>query len=178
MNKTEFTISGGKEVAEMLKRLPVEIENKVMVGAVRAGSKVISDRAKQLAPVETGALRRSIQPRNPRIGTKEITGGVRAGNKVAWYSHLVEFGTAERIVKNWVSKANRKKSGSGKPDKKAMTVRDGLFSKVKQPGNKQVPFMRTAMDAEAQAALVKMAEYARNRLLKEFGVDVSRNNRK
>ena len=179
MSKTEFKITGGKEIAEALKRLPVEIENKVMTGAVRAGSKVISDRAKALAPVETGALRRSIRPRNPQVKGLEIIGGVRAGNKNVWYSHLVEYGTVQHMITNWKNKTERKKGAAGRPGKRALKLVDGtLVAAVNHPGNQPRPFMRSAMDDEAQAALAKMAEYARHRLQKEFGVDVSRNNRK
>lgn len=56
----------------------------------------VRDTMKNECPVKTGALKKSIRVR--RL-PKEMAVKVIAGNKKAWYPHLVIMGTVERVTK-------------------------------------------------------------------------------
>ena len=146
-------VSGLADIQRMLDTLPAKIEANVMRGALRAGSNVIRDEAKRLAPVKGGALRASIRV-SLRLKAGRIAAQIKAGDKRAWYAHLVEFGTA----RHWIKPKNRKS-----------LFFSGLAREiVDHPGGRPVPFMRQAFDAKATAALDAVAEYARTRLPKEL----------
>jgi HK97 gp10 family phage protein len=57
--------------------------------AVRAGAEAVSAQAKQRVPVESGALRDAIHVERGGVGEYTVV----AGDREAFYGHLVEFGT-------------------------------------------------------------------------------------
>lgn len=94
MAAVQVRIRGAREVREFLQGLPEKIARRHVGAALRAGAKIIAERAAQLAPQETGTLSRSLVvrvTRSPRIRDVRATIGT---SKEAWYAHLVEFGTA------------------------------------------------------------------------------------
>jgi HK97 gp10 family phage protein len=166
------TVSGLKELDDLLKQLPVKIERNVMRGAMRAGQKVIADAAKsnlrQNGSVDTGELERSVRIRFQRKSEKFgwIRAFVMAGNKQAYYSHMVEFGTASYY------------SGSGRtvgkpyqitPKVAGSLVLGGVFREsVMHPGIKPKPFMRPAIDNNSDAAIKAVVQYMEKRIPKEI----------
>jgi HK97 gp10 family phage protein len=62
-----------------------------VTGAAREGAEAVAVRAKERAPVETGALRDAIHVEKD---SKPFTYNVVAGVKEAFYGHMVEFGTS------------------------------------------------------------------------------------
>lgn len=63
----QVIIDGVDTVAYELKRINKEIQSKALI-AITAGAKVLETRAKEIAPVRTGALRDSISITNRYIG--------------------------------------------------------------------------------------------------------------
>ena len=148
-------IRGLAELHKTLQELPAKIERNVLRGGLRAGAKVMESAAKAQVPVKHGDLRSSIRV---SMRTSSKTGTVRAqikaGNKKAWYAHLVEFGTA----RHWI-----------KPKSRKSLFFAGLAKEViDHPGARPKPFMRPAFDGKWRAAIDAMADYIRTRLPKEF----------
>lgn len=143
----EVNIDGLAEIQAMLDRLPADIEKKLMRGALRAGQRVVLDQAKSNIRNVSGALAKSL-----RISTSARGGVVRAkvkaGSKKAYYSHMVEFGTASHYIQ--AKKAQ------------ALAIGGHEVAKVLHPGAKKHPFMRPALDANASdgsAAFQAVAAY-------------------
>lgn len=162
----DIAISGLAELNDMLQQLPAKIEANVLRGALRAGQKVIAEEAKLRCPVAppnsrnarlygsyAGALRDSI-----RVGTRVkngmVTVTVKAGDKKAYYAHMVEYGT----------RAHEEKPAGAK----SLFVA-GLFKmQINHPGSMAKPFMRPAFDTKAQQAIEAAADYMRTRIPKEI----------
>jgi HK97 gp10 family phage protein len=147
-------ITGGRELAEALKQLPKQLQQNVMRQALRAGAKLIQDKAKELVPVDTGDLKKSI-----KIGTssrrKEVRSTVATKGDGAYIARFVEFGTAPHIIKG-------RNGGMLK-----FTARDGKVvetQSVNHTGAKAKPFLRPALDGQAKAAIIAVGERIRQRL--------------
>ena len=161
----DLQLTGLKELNEMLQTLPAKIEANILRGALRSGQNIIKDAAKTLCPVGPpsyraqklgaypGALRDSIRV-SARSKNGEVKVTVKAGNKIAYYAHMVEFKTQPH---------DELPSGG-----KSLFVA-GLFKTiVHHPGTSGKPFMRPAFDGNAGKAIEAAAEYMRNRIPKEL----------
>jgi len=95
---------------------------------------IVRDTARAECPVRTGALRRSL-----RIAVEKAAKAAKviAGNKKAWYPHLVLFGTVERFTRGkGLHRKKKRSTGVIAPnnflqralDKNKSTLR-GLFGK-------------------------------------------------
>jgi HK97 gp10 family phage protein len=149
-------ISGGRELDQLLQTLPAKIERNIMRAALRAGAATILPEVKQRIPVATGALRDSA-----RITTKfkkgQVSASVKVGNFVAWYAHLVEFGTQPHTI-------------TAAPGS-ALNVNGTVTKSVEHPGVTGRPFMRPAADAKFAEAIQAVERKVRERLTKQ-GLDV------
>lgn len=151
----DVEIRGLSELHAALQSLPANIERNVLRGGLRAGGQVIAAEARAQVPLATGALRDSVRV-SMRVSSKSgtVRAQVKAGNKKAWYAHLVEFGTA----RHWI-----------KPKSRKSLFLAGLFKEaVDHPGARPKPFLRPAFDGKAQAAIQAMADYIRGRLPREL----------
>ncbi len=84
-----------KTVDKMLKKLPEQVQRNIARKAMRNGLKIIKDKAKELAPVDTGKLRKAIKTRVSLKSDGTMTGRVfikTRGKGSAPYAHLVEWG--------------------------------------------------------------------------------------
>ena len=172
MATEDFTVTGGKEIMEVLAKFPVEMESKIMRDMMKASGRVIAKEARRLVPSLTGDLRRSIRisskkPKNGKVIASVKAGGKRRGNPNVYYAHMIEFGTKAHVIK-----PNKKRG------KKAITFDGGAFANANHPGVTPRPFMRTAMDTQIQNALDASIKYARKRIEKEVKALASRANRK
>lgn len=172
---TDVKIEGLSDLDKALKKFPMKVQKNVLRGAVRAGSKEMVNRARQLTPKGTGALRRSIKTRNPRIKAGLVLGGLTAGNDDVFYARFIEFGTQsytikpyfpKRLAKKWKKKYGFDLSKDGY--KKALSIDGGAFAKADHPGITPQPFMRTAMDTTHEDVLRAAARYLRERIPKEI----------
>lgn len=154
----DVRIDGLAALEKALAELPEKLQRNVVRGGLRAGAKVIEQRAKDAVPVRSGKLRDSIRVSvRVKRGVPEAT--IRAGGRDkggAFYAHWVEFGTGAHLIK---PKA-----------RKSLVVASILRETVDHPGATAHPFMRPAMDAGAQEAVLAFGEYVRKRLTKQ-GID-------
>lgn len=163
---TDINVKGLSELQKFLDTLAPRVEQNIMRGALRAGAKPILEAAKSAAPVgepsETnrrryklyaGALRDSIRI-SGRIDKRngKVTASVKAGGKTksgadVFYAHMVEFGTRPHALS---------KGGE-----------------VTHPGTAPRPFMRPAIDSQAQNAILAAGEYIKKRLSTKHGLDTA-----
>lgn len=167
---TEYqNVSGLKELDAILKTLPAKVEGNVMRGALRAGQKVLLQgaQAELLAAgaVDSGELLRSLRIRQA-VRSKKF-GWVRmnliAGNKQAWYAHLLEYGTASYYTGRGRS---IRKPYKIKPKKQPGALLFGgvVREEVTHPGIKPRPFMRNTADRYSRGAIDAVAAYLRKRV--------------
>lgn len=177
----EVQVSGLAELKKALEGLPAKIEGNVMRGALRAGANVFRDAARNAAPEDTGALRKSIRvaSRRQKRRTGWVNIDVKAGNKEAWYANQIEFGTASFYTGHGKSVGKpyiiRAKNADGeevslKGKRSALRFGNTFASSVTHPGIKPQPFMRPTFDSSANqmAAIEATATYIRRRLPKEI----------
>lgn len=170
-------VKGLSELNAFMEQLVPKMERNVLRTGLRAGAKVIAEVAKGYVPVGptssenakiyggyAGALRDSIHVSTGARGGV-VTGSVIAGGKNkktgadVYYAHMVEYGT----VPHTITAANRKGLSFG-----------GLFfQSVQHPGARARPFMRPALDTQAQAAVIAVGEAIKERLATKEGLDTS-----
>jgi HK97 gp10 family phage protein len=162
---SEFEVKGLSELQAMLDEMPAKIEQNIVRGGLRAGAKVMLQDAQERCPVSApsggnakyggyeGALRDSLRI-SMRSRRGRVMASIKAGNKIAYYAHMVEFGTASHFIKP---------AGSGS------LFLGGVFVKrIDHPGAARHPFMRPAMDGKAAQSVDAMADYCRERIPKEL----------
>lgn len=103
-------VHGGKELEQLFRSLPLELQKKALRKAARAAGKIVAASAKSLAPVKTGALRNAIKvramrrSRKPRVG---IIVGPSARDFVGdqFYAAMIEYGTKKMAPKPFMRPA-------------------------------------------------------------------------
>lgn len=167
------TISGLKELDQMMKQLPAKIEKNVLRGALRAGQKVLADAAKsylrQNGSIESGELERSIRVRFKRKSEKFgwVRSYVMAGNRDAYYAHMIEFGTGAFYSGNGTK--SLRAAYEIVPKKAESLFFGGLFREsIMHPGIRPAPFMRPAVDNYSDAAFNAVFNYMQKRIPKEM----------
>lgn len=157
----QISVQGLAALEKALETLPEKMERNIVRSALRAGLKHVLQEAQARVPVKSGALRDSIKlsaKSQNKMQDGLPTAQVRAGNKQAFYAHMVEFGTQGHTIA----------SKSGKP----LFVNEGRpVYKVEHPGAAERPFMRPAFDAGNQQAIATFAATVRKRLTKQ-GIDI------
>lgn len=152
----DVQLAGLADLQAMLDQLPANIEKKLMRSALRAGQKVVLEQAKFSIHNVSGALAKSLRiSTSARGGVVKAT--VKAGDKKAFYAHMVEFGTAAHFIK----------PKSAKSLFFAGVMKEG----VDHPGARKSPFMRPALDAQASnesPAFQAVAAYLVPRITKEL----------
>lgn len=158
---SEIHVRGLADLQKFLDQLPAKLETNVMRGALRAGANVIKNEAKQNAPVQDGDLKASIRV-SARIDRQRgaVVASVKAGDKKAWYAHIIEF-TGAKAHKIYARKGS------------ALAFAGGRYSSVNHPGMQARPFLRPALDARAQDAVVAAGNYIKQRLQNKHGLDTS-----
>lgn len=145
----ETTVTGGRELAELLATLAPKIEKNIMRAALRAGAVVVRGEARSRVPRSSGALFRSV-----RITTRSQRGqafaSVKAGNAIAFYAHMVEFGT----------RPHRIQAAPGS----ALDVAGNPLRSVEHSGSRPRPFMRPAAEAAFAPAVDAIQAKIRERL--------------
>ena len=166
MSETIHNIKGLDALQKLLDELPANIEKNIVRGGLRAAAKIIRDEARRLCPVSppseesvrlygtvAGELRDSIRV-SVRTSRGKVQATIKAGNKKAFYAHMVEFGTARHLIKP----ANRKSLFFA-----------GVFkASADHPGADKKPFMRPAFAHASTEAIETFATYVRDRLPTEI----------
>lgn len=152
---SEVHVKGLRELDALLQQVPAKVERNVLRGGLRAGANVIKPVAQSNIRSQSGYLADSL-----RVGTKTRYGKVIATVRTkVFYGPFVEFGTGPHSI---LARA-----------RSVLSV-GGLFvASVDHPGARPHPFMRPAMDSQAQAAVVAVGEYIKNRLATKNGLDTA-----
>ena len=153
----ETQITGLDELQKALDQLPVNVERKILRGALRAGQKVVLEQAKASINNVSGALAESLRISTRKGRNGQISARVIAGNKTAFYAHMVEFGTTKHLIKP--------------KNRKSMLVAGMMSEVVNHPGARKKPFMRPAADAaasETSQAMSAFKDYMQQRITKEL----------
>lgn len=150
-------VKGLAELQKFLDQLTPKIEANIMRGALRAGMNTVKPLAQARIHSVSGELARGLKVGTRRRGSV-VTANLKATGPHRFVAHLVEFGTKPHNisarVESWLSFG-------------------GIFAKsVAHPGARPKPFMRPALDGQAQAAVVAAGEYIKKRLTKA-GLDTS-----
>lgn len=143
-------VQGREKLLRKLRLLPPKARE-LIGNALREGGAVVAADAKRRVPKVSGQLLRSIKvvsgnytPDNanvrgfggPSQGDPELTVRVVAGNKIAWYARLVEFGTRPHILK-------------------------GRFEGARHPGSKARPFFFPAYRANKRRVSFRVGKAIR-----------------
>ena len=117
-----------KAVQDALKNLPAKLQQRVVVGATRAAAATIAKEAREIVPVRTGLLKKSISVRMvPKRKTPsghvhfyvvpltkmKFTASIKIGGQSAklkgtrtvFYAHMVEFGTVNMAAQPFMRPA-------------------------------------------------------------------------
>ena len=104
----EFKFDNAK-LLDSLKQFPQNIQNNVLVGAVRAGAKPLVDAAKANVPVDTANLKKSIGINRKKTKDKSqvwfTVSPRKGGKKDGFYVHMVEFGTSKMAAQPFMRPA-------------------------------------------------------------------------
>ena len=176
------TIIGGRELNDFLQQLPVKVERNIMRGALRAGANVYKRLVQARVPVVHGVLRKSV-----RVSTRSkrgtVTASVKIGGSMAYYAHMVEFGTKPHLIKVQESERSinyRLTRKRGRLTYASMrTVNRNVLQignrfvgpTVKHPGAQPQQFARPSFDEGVNPVLEEVKNYIRGRLTKE-GINV------
>jgi HK97 gp10 family phage protein len=172
----EIGVEGLAELDAKLKTLSVKVETNILRGAVRAGQKVVLDKVRADVPTDSGALKKSVRLKADRKALKRgvVRADVTAGDKTAWYAHLIEFGTGsfyegtggKSVRRPYVIKAKTSSGAEASTGAKRRSLRIGgsFVSQVTHPGIRPQPFMRPAAESLQGPALDAFAAYVRKRL--------------
>lgn len=160
----EVKVEGLKEINDRLTQLPNKLAKKVINKAMRAGARIIRDRAKALTPVRTGALKRNIVSKR---GLRRYDDGLEARLIIG-----VRHGKVRDAPTTYITKPGKKKVrkltayDKRKQDpyyfrfqELGYTQRDG----TKVEGKK---FLQNALDQSGQRAINKVRDVARSEIEK------------
>lgn len=153
MSTRDETIVGGRELDDLLQTLPAKLQKNINRAALRAGAAALLPEVKQRIPVDSGALRDSARITTRARGAT-VSASVKVGNSVAWYSHLVEYGTQAHT--------ERPRNRDGAMQFGGLTVRE-----VDHPGTRPQPFMRPAIDQAFPTVIRAVTDKIRQRLTKQ-----------
>lgn len=135
-----------RDVLERLDEVPARVEANLIRGALRAAAKPILEDARSNVPSHSGKLKASLRITSAiKKNAGEIFAQVKAGNKTAYYAHMVEYGTKHHTIKGPV------------------VIGGHVLTNIEHPGAGPKPFMRPAFDRSGQASVDAYAAYmARN----------------
>jgi len=159
---SELHVKGLSELQKFLTELPVKMEANIMRGAMRAGIKPIRAEAKALlasnGSVDTAQLQKGLKVSARSRGGK-VSASLRVTGKHGHVAYWLEYtGAAPHLI-------------TGK-NRKGLSFGGMFFQSVNHPGFKARPFMRPALDAQAQNAVLAVGNYIKNRLTKQ-GLDMA-----
>ena len=145
-----YEFKGGKELAQLINMLGkdgVRLADK----SLRFSMRPVRKTARQLAPKDTGQLRKSIVIKKKK-GTKNIRKYVVVTTDPK--AHLIELGVARHTI-----------SLKRKSDKQAMKVGgDFVKGEIDHPGIAAKPFLRPALEQNVQIILKEFSEKTESEL--------------
>lgn len=177
----ETVVKGLSDLQRFLDQLAPNVEANIMRGALRAGANVFLEEAQSRVPKKTGNLRSSLKI-STRLRDHVVTASVRTADHIA---RFVEFGTRPHYISVQDSEKPvnvRRSARAGRLVRASMTTVNRNVLKigahfvgptVHHPGAKPNAFMRTTLDMKANAAVVAVGEYIKDRLATQQGFNTS-----
>ena len=104
-------VEGMDELLRVAKQLDRDVRSKLLRKSVGRGASVVAKRAKELVPVHTGILRKSIRIRTFKPQGFEAEAVAQAGGGKAYYAHMLEFGTHDHAVGAGSNRSSGKQYG-------------------------------------------------------------------
>ena len=160
MNDT-MHVHGLSDLGKVLQTFTLKLERNVIRGGLRQGANVVKEQVLVNVPVAepsdrnreryggyAGALRDSV-----RVSTRSYRGKVSASVKAGG---MKTKKGADVYYANWVEYGTRPHMNGARGH---------------HPGARPHPFMRPALDTEAQRAVIAMGNYMRHRLDMQHGID-------
>lgn len=173
----ELHVKGLAALQRMLDELPPKLEGNIMRGALRAGMKIVKPVAASNVRSVSGELAAGL-----KISTRRRRGRVTASLKTkgdhGFVGRMVEFGTKAHFISVQASERGiNRRTGQivsmRTVNRNVLRIGANFVGPtVHHPGARPRPFLRPALDGQAGAAIVEMAEYIKRRLTKE-GLDTS-----
>lgn len=142
-----ITVTGLKEIDQVLKALPRELSHEVLGKAYLDAAKPLVEKEKELAPVgNTGNLVKSIGAVRSSIKKATAVGQIfvgprRKGQYKGFAGHLVEFGTKKRATKKGANRGIMPKEPFAKPAFDA-TIRTVEFNVANSIGKVMIRTMK------------------------------------
>lgn len=168
----ETTVTGGRELADLLSTLAPKIEKNIMRAALRAGGVVLRREARERVPKGNGDLWRSIRITG-RATREGVQVSVKAGNAIAYYAHMVEFGTRPHYIKvDDRDRGRGRKAGTlasiGAVNKRVLQIGANFIGpSVYHGGARPRPFLRPAAEAGFVPAVEAIQAKIRERLTEQ-----------
>lgn len=150
----ETTVKGLADIQALLNTLPAKLEANLMRAALRAAAKPVLESAKENVAVASGELRDGLKISTRRRGGT-VSATVKASGPHAHIAPWIEYGTQPHIIPGPLSFGGI------------------VISAAQHPGTSARPFMRPAMDANVQAAVMAAGEYLKRKLESKHGLDTS-----
>lgn len=155
----EVHVKGLAELQRVLDQLPAKLERNVVRGGLRAGMKTVLPVAQGNIHSVSGALSNSL-----KVGTSARNGEVTARVYTrVFYAKFVEYGTKPHVITA--------------KDRKGLAFGGLFFQSVDHPGAKAAAggrgFLRAALDAQKDVAVVAAGNYMANRLATKHGLDTA-----
>lgn len=175
---TEQTITGGRELDQLLQTLPTKMQKNINRAGLRAGAVVLREEVRNNVPVQSGDLRKSIRITSRARGA-DVSVSVKAGDSVAYYARFVEFGTRPHLIK--VDDRDRginRRTGNrlsittiNRQQRRSLAIGGTLVGpSVMHGGARPQPFMRPAVDSALPRAIEAITAKIRERLSRQ-GLD-------
>jgi HK97 gp10 family phage protein len=155
---SEVRVKGLSDLQKFLDQLPAKMERNVMRGALRAGMKTVQPVAQHAIHSVSGQLAAGLKIATRAQGGT-VTAALKATGPHAFVAQWVEFGTRPHTIAA---------KGGG-----FLAIGDGFYKSVQHPGAATKPFLRPALDQQAQPAVVAAAQYMKARLATKEGLDTS-----
>lgn len=142
-------VKGLKELNDFLNTFPQQMQKRAMRGGLRAGMKVVQPIAQHNVHSVSGLLAAGLKiSTRSRGGT--VTASLRTTGEHAHVAKWIEYGTSAHNIA---------------AKKSAWLSFGGIFRKaITHPGIKPRPFLRPALDSQAQPAVAACAAYIKNKL--------------
>lgn len=161
-----YPVTGLKDIDTFLSVLPKNMQKAAYRSALTAAAKPIRDEARQLAEKSSGKMARAIRtgsPRQNQDGTFSVQVRLDPKSPHAFVGVLQEYGVAAHLIARTGAGEGRVSvrkaaSGKGKVAGKAMKIGDDFRSGIiHHPGHAAHPFMRPALDTQADNAIKAFA---------------------
>jgi len=178
---SEVRVKGLSELARFLDTFPDRLQRNVMRGALRAGMRPVLIAARSGIRSISGDLAKSLRIVGSSRGDI-VKASVRTNDFTA---RFVEYGTAA----HWISPKGMLSETRFATKRGARLIGGRAFnqgikrgslkigvnfaSAIYHPGARAKPFMRPALDSQAQAAVIATGEYIKQRLANKHGLDTS-----